>query len=160
MTYSPVPILHAAGVKLISTGKDRYRCACPVHRGSHPSMAVTLHRGRWQLTCFACGFNGGTVDLVVALRSCTVGEAFKILEGQPVEEHAPVEMYPEEVLAIACDAPGCGETIDVRCATYKTPGKQGYLWTSTLTDEAVYATSRGWEMSAQAEFALCAECAS
>jgi hypothetical protein len=156
VTYSPVPVLEQHGVRLTATGEDRYRCACPVHNGGSGSMAVSKANGRWQITCFACGFSGGTPDLVMALRRCTLGEAFRFLSGQPVDDVCPVPLHRERVLTLACDAAGCGRTLDVKGATYKTAGAAGYTWTTTAEDEAVYG--HGWEIGAHAEFALCVEC--
>lgn len=154
-TYSPLEALTDAGVRLFPCGSDRYRCACPVHGGDRPSMGVALYEGRWQITCFACGFNGGTPDLVMALRGCSLADAFRLLDGRG-PDLAPVVLHRRHVIVLVCDAAGCGNTLDVTGQTYKVPGTSGPLWQTTPIEEAVFG--HGWEIGANAEFALCPAC--
>jgi hypothetical protein len=159
MTISPLDFLRELGVKLSPSGADRYRCACPVHGGDGPSMAIALHKNRWQLTCFACGFNGGTIDLVKEIRKCSTGDAFRLLS---VPERLcltePRNMHRREAAIVACERNGCGAFEVVEAKTYKIPGKTGSLWESSIIDEVMHLANRGWEISAGAEFFLCPPC--
>lgn len=156
-TYSPLPILEPLGVSLVSTGKDNYRCDCPVHGGDR-CLAVSKRDGRWQLTCFSCGFSGTTYDLVMALRGCTFYEAVCYLESNSFKEEPPVEMFPADYFALVCDR--CGNATKVEGSTYKVPGICGSTWESKPIEEVFAMTSRGWEISARADFALCPPCLS
>jgi hypothetical protein len=157
---TPLPTLQAEGVKLVPAGKDRYRCACPVHRGDHLSMAVSDNGARWTLVCHACGFVGGAIDLVRALTGCSFVEAVKRLGGElTAERSSPVELHPVDYTVLRCDAADCSNSMRVEAATYKTPGRAGGLFTRTSTEEAfTRAALAGWEMSAFGEFAICPPC--
>ena len=156
---TPLPTLQAAGVKLVPAGKDRYRCACPVHRGDHLSMSVSDNGKRWTLTCFACGFTGSAIDLVQALSGVSFVEAVKTLGGslEPRDMSAPVDLHPIDYVVLACDAAGCSNSMRVEAATYKTPGRSGPLYTRTAMEE-VFTRAVDWELSAYGEFAICPPC--
>lgn len=157
--WSPVPILEAHGVRLSPNGADRYRCTCPIHRGNGLSMSVAKGKDRWQISCFACGFGGNTPDLLMALDNVTIAEALRKLgAGTEKREAAPVVMYPADYVMLVCDR--CGDACRVEGQTYKVPGREGPLWTTTPLEEVFAMESRGWEISARAEFALCPECLS
>lgn len=158
MTYSPVPILEQLGVALVPTGKKSYRCACPIHRGDHLSMALSLRDARWQITCFACGFSGSTYDFVMALRDCTFSEAARYLEDNSVGDEPPVELFPPDYYALVCDR--CGNATKVEGSQYKVPGRTGSIWESTPIEEVFAMESRGWVISARADFAICPTCLS
>ena len=156
-TFTPLPILEREGVVIQSTGADTWRCKCPVHGGDGPSMAIRLRDGAWRLTCFACGFNGTAIGLVMALKNCDAREAVKILDGDRYEP-APVDLNPVEVMVNVCDAPGCTNYLASAGRTYKTPGACGGLWTTSATEEAFYrAELAGWWMGARGESAICSE---
>lgn len=122
-------------------------------------MSVAKGKDRWQITCFACGFGGNTPDLVMALDNVTIAEALRKLgAGTEKRESAPVVLHPVDFVTLACDK--CGFETRVEGQTYKVPGRCGQLWTTTPMEEVFYMGSRGWEISARAEFALCPSCQS
>jgi hypothetical protein len=120
-------------------------------------MSISKGRGRWQITCFACGFSGNTPDLVMSLLNITIGEALKKLSGATeLIEKAPVDLHPVDYFALICDK--CGDARRVTGETYKTPGRAGGLYETTPLQEVCFAESHGWEIGAHAEFALCPSC--
>ena len=40
----------------------RHKCLCPFHDDHHASLTLSTRRNTYR--CFACGANGGTIDLV------------------------------------------------------------------------------------------------
>lgn len=122
-------------------------------------MSVAKGKGRWQITCFACGFSGNTPDLVMALGKLTIADALRKLgKGTESRETEPVELHPHDYLMLVCDR--CGDARKVEGQTYKVPGREGPLWRTTPLEEVIAAGSHGWEISARAEFALCPTCLS
>ncbi len=153
MSYRPSPLafLARSGVKLVPSGSNRYRCACPVHRGTNPSMGlIRAESGTWLANCFACGFGGDALALVMAIRGCTFPEALRELDCKPtIDDQAPVKMHRRPGIVASCDAPGCGNTIECEGGSYKVPGRGGQVWTTTATDEAFFRSAlAGWEMGA------------
>lgn len=41
----------------------RHKCLCPFHDDHHASLTLSTRRNTYR--CFACGANGGTIDLVM-----------------------------------------------------------------------------------------------
>lgn len=164
MSYrpSPIPFLERAGVKLIPCGSDKFRLACPVHQGTNASMILSREPSAvWMSHCFACGFSGDALALVMAVRGCRFPEALRELDCTKSDDRPPVELHRRETITVACDAPGCGTTFDAVGREYKVPGKLGKIWSTTATEEAFFlAASRGWEMGAEGVGALCVECIS
>lgn len=171
MTFnpSPLPILTQYGVRLIPAGRDSYRCACPVHAGDHPSMSVRVvpngpRRGRWALTCFACGFHGDTVRLFATLAGLDVKEAYKRLAREQghdgrADARSPVQLHKRAAAVLACSHNGCGATLEAEGRTYKCPGAHGYLWETSPTFEVLALADRlGWEVGAEAVGAVCDGC--
>ena len=147
MRASPIPILEAAGVRLLPTGQDRWRCACPVHGGNRMSMAVRCRNGVWLATCFACGFGGGAADLYAELHRVTIAEALRALSDRQRDEPAPVKLHRQPALMVACDAAGCGARLTRIARAYKVPGTCGPIWETTAYEEILFAAAKcGWQV--------------
>ncbi len=57
------------------------RCPHPNHDDRNPSFGVFRGRdGIERFKCHGCGWSGTAIDFVVAMRSITMGEAFRYLE--------------------------------------------------------------------------------
>ena len=165
MRPSPLPLLAEAGVRLVPSGADRWRCRCPVHQGDGLSLSVRCVKGDWRLTCFACGFSGSGVDLWLALRGGTLRDALRAMgsrqrgaDGQLAPP--PVQLHKRPALVLACSHAGCGAVLEAEGRTYKCPGTSGGLWETTAAEEMAFAADRaGWEVSADMDAgAVCADC--
>jgi len=122
-------------------------------------MSVSKSKHRWQITCYACGFSGNTPDLVMALDNIGIADALRKLgAGTEKREREPVDLHPADYVMLVCDR--CGDARRVEGHTYKVPGREGQLWSTTPMEEVFAATSHGWEISAQADFAICPPCLS
>lgn len=66
-------LLEFYGVKITRNG----RCACPIHNGKDPNMAVK--EGYYK--CFRCGSSGTVIDLQMALSGHSFNEAINDLDG-------------------------------------------------------------------------------
>lgn len=53
------------------------RCACPIHHGHNPNMAV---KPRW-FRCYRCGKSGTVIDLQMALSGAGFNQAIDELDG-------------------------------------------------------------------------------
>lgn len=99
------PVLEHYGVDL--RGGSRFGeqvTLCPVHGERRPSLSVNTEKG--VAFCFACGFKGTAVHLVMAMESCDKAEALKRLE--PILRNAGVEM--KQSVRSRYQRPGEGRT--------------------------------------------------
>lgn len=155
MSYRPSPIewLRRRGSRLTPVGTDRFRLPCPVHEGNPGSMGLNLVDGTWLANCFACGFSGDAISLVMAVASIPFKAALRELDCKPGDRSAPVVMHKRPCIVVACDAPGCGRTLECY-------GREYRHHTTTAEEEAVfYPTANAWEVGAEGIGHLCAECA-
>jgi len=123
-------------------------------------MGLNRVDGVWLANCFACEFKGDALSLMMATASIPFREALRELDCRPGDERAPVVMHKRPCIVVACDAPGCGATLECEGRDYKTPGRAGREWSTTFEDEATfYPAALGWECGALGIGHLCADCA-
>ncbi len=65
----------------LSPDGTRYRCVCPVHADTNPSLVFYPEDNSW--FCFGCQQGGGLVELVKFVNQCTYDEAIQWLGWDP-----------------------------------------------------------------------------
>lgn len=138
----PLPSLFPSKRQL---AERRFKVACFAHDDSTPSMVVTYHRDYgWRAHCFGCGWDGSTIDVVMALDRCTFGEAMDKLRGgreiqRPMERQVKVK-----VVVLVCDACGLSR-VEGMDRTWERYGK---AYASTAACEAKANAERyGWTVA-------------
>lgn len=63
----------------IESSTKAIRCPLPDHEDQNPSFAFFFSTNTWK--CFGCGRGGTTIDLVIGMLGCSVGDAAAWLEG-------------------------------------------------------------------------------
>ena len=71
-----------AGYGVWKAGEDRWRSACPVHKGDNVTTFSIFGNGRWK--CHKCGAWGDMARLIVAVRRLTLKQAQEYLGSAPV----------------------------------------------------------------------------
>jgi DNA primase len=74
-----LPLRNVAGRLGVQASARAIRCPLPDHDDLNPSFAFFFATNTWK--CFGCGRGGTTIDLVIAMRRCSPGEAATWLEG-------------------------------------------------------------------------------
>lgn len=92
------------GVELRGSRWGEQITLCPVHGERRPSLTVNTDKG--VAFCFACGFKGTAVHLVMAMEHCDRAEALKRLE--PILRAAGIEM--KQSVRSRYQRPGQGRT--------------------------------------------------
>jgi len=155
---SPIPWLDRRGVKLTPTGNDRYRLACPVHGASTQTMGISRVDGTWLANCFSCHFTGDAISLVMAVLSCSFKSALAEfdLKLSDLRSKSSTQLWKKSCTVVACDVPGCGNTIESEHRQYKTPGKMGVIWSMSSEQSALFrAELHGWWIGLDGEHAIC-----
>ncbi len=71
-THTIESIAEEFGITLEACG-DEYRCVCPVHDDTNPSLYINPAKQKW--ICFGCGHGGGLVRFYSFVAGCSVAEA-------------------------------------------------------------------------------------
>jgi len=105
------------GWKLTKTGKDAYRCVCPIVESGPGAFAIRRHaRGHLVFKCFSCNTSGTVIDLYAALNKCSIRTAIvKLAAGaermspEAEMQHAADRVARERsaLYVLTCDAPRC-----------------------------------------------------
>ncbi len=69
------------GIPLEVSG-DEYRCVCPVHDDTNPSLYINPVKQKW--ICFGCGQGGGLVRFYSFVARCSLAEAITRLGSAAV----------------------------------------------------------------------------
>lgn len=123
----------------IQISKKAIRCPLPDHEDRNPSFAFFLSTNTWK--CFGCGRGGTTIDLVVEMLRCSIGEAANWLEGS-------AGSFPEVAAQKAdADAPRIISTEDFSAddevytelleACPMKPAARDYLHTREISDATI-----------------------
>jgi putative DNA primase/helicase len=68
---------------------SEYKCLCPFHNDTKPSLAFFEgNDGIWRYNCFACEASGDVIDFVAGMNSVDSAEAARILTGGSMPESA------------------------------------------------------------------------
>ena len=95
-------------VKLVPNGRE-FKCLCPFHDDSNPSMSVIPHKRMFY--CFPCGAGGDVFSFIQRYHGIEFGDALKMLA-----ERAGIELTKWKPGARAQSGPNRSELIDANRA--------------------------------------------
>lgn len=133
----------------------RYLVNCPAHEDKRPSCSLRRKKGAWRWRCFSCGASGDIIDLIMLRERIAMPAAIALLVSTFGDMEAPPPESKSSHLLV-CAAKGCGNTCDIEPRTYRTLGRRGYEWRTTIWLEALCAA--GWEVAPDLIAALCPSC--
>lgn len=76
------------GVKLLPNGKQKWKCCCPIHKDTKPSLEIDEEKGLWH--CFGCDAGGTVLDVVMRLDGVSFKDAFLKLGGDGARTEEPI----------------------------------------------------------------------
>lgn len=79
-----------SGYGVWKAGDDRWRSACPVHRGENTTTFSVFGNGRWK--CHKCGAGGDMARLIVAVRHVSLKQAQEYVGSAPVPFRSMADM--------------------------------------------------------------------
>lgn len=109
------------GTKVVGAGKDRWRCACPIHGGGAGRFVIARQPGGWSFHCFACGAKGTVIDFVMLTKGVDFKTALRELGGgrgdmsrtEYFDNLEPPPAFVREGYTVFCDTRGCRASVDV-----------------------------------------------
>lgn len=109
-----MPDLLPVDCKRVRVGRDAIRAQCPIHGGEHLSLGMKDDGRGWWFNCWACGESGDVFRFVMLLDRCSFVEALRKL-GADVAPllSGPAPKRKPPALLLACDARGCGATLEL-----------------------------------------------
>jgi len=75
--YPVVGLFENYGIKLDKSGNKRFKCICPFHNETAPSLTIYEESNSWH--CFGCNAGSSTIDFVMKMDKCSSLEAARKL---------------------------------------------------------------------------------
>jgi len=97
---------------------------------------------------------------VMAVLSCSFKSALAEfdLKFDDLKRDAAPELHKKPCTVVACDVPGCGNTIESERREYKVPGKMGRVWSMSSDTSALFSAElHGWWLGNDSQFAICSD---